>query len=90
MNAVGHELRETPDSKPGEIDYAQGEKPNPFYLCCDTVISSGYTGTSVCDASTEDQVRWETDWTQSRKPNKALEPTPTSVTPPAAQESRQP
>src|SRR4030095_4606351 len=91
MNAVGHELRETPNSKPGEIDYAQGEKPNPFYLCCDTTISSGYIGTSVCDASMEDQVRWETDWTQSRqKPNKALEPTSTSVTDRAAHAPRQP
>jgi hypothetical protein len=80
-NAVGHELRETPASRPGELDYAQGNRPHPFFLGCDITISSGYLGTSACDASIEDQTRWEKDWARSQQgPDKAPEPTSGMVT----------
>lgn len=91
MNSCGHALGETPDSKPGEIDYAQGEKPHPFYLCCDITISAGYAGTSVCDASIEDQVRWEKNWTRSRQEPKNAQETPlSSAGSPAEQEMHHP
>jgi hypothetical protein len=62
LNAMGHELRETESSRPECIDFAQGEKPNPFYLSCDPVISSGYLGTSACDAPIDEHVKWQKEW----------------------------
>ena len=32
LNACGHNLCADSRSKPGDIDYAEGERPNPFYL----------------------------------------------------------
>jgi hypothetical protein len=48
LNSVGHSLAESPQSKAGEIDFTQFDpiERHVFYLCCDTVISSGYRGTT--------------------------------------------
>jgi len=47
LNLHGHSLVESAHSKVGEIDFTQIEHVDQhvFYLCCDTVISSGYRGT---------------------------------------------
>jgi hypothetical protein len=58
LNAFGHDLHEDSSSKPGDIDYAQGERPNPFYLCCGTTISAGYRSTSACDVAPENEKEW--------------------------------
>jgi hypothetical protein len=58
LNALGHDLHEAGGSKPGDIDYAQGERPNRFYLCCDTTISAGYRATSVCNVPPENEKEW--------------------------------
>jgi hypothetical protein len=55
LNSLGHTLCEQRDSKPGSIDYAEGKRPNPFYLCCDTVISAGYRGATIHDILPEDE-----------------------------------
>jgi hypothetical protein len=89
LNSTGHELRETSSSKAGEIDYAQGEKPHPFYLCCDTVISSGYSGTSPCNAHPVDEEEqwkkertmadeWERKWRRQRAANSDVSDGPPS------------
>ena len=67
LNAGGHELRDQVSTELGHVDFAQGEKPNPFYLCCDAVISSGYKGCNVSDASIEDQMQWEAEWKRAQK-----------------------
>jgi hypothetical protein len=59
LNALGHDLHEESTSKPGDIDYAEGERPNPFYLCCGTTISAGYRSTSACDVPPENEEEWE-------------------------------
>jgi len=76
LNSRGHDLQEESRSKPGGIDYSQGEKPNPFYLCCDTTISAGYAQTNCCEAPPENEEewskqgamaeRWEEEWFQRR------------------------
>jgi hypothetical protein len=76
LNSHGHDLREENRSKPGEIGYAEGERPNPFYLCCDTTISAGYAQTDCCETPPENEEewskqgamaeRWEEEWLQRR------------------------
>ncbi len=76
LNALGHDLHEDRTSKPGDIDYAEGDRPNPFYLCCGTTISAGYRSTSACDVPPENEEewtkqcamaeQWEKEWLRSR------------------------
>jgi hypothetical protein len=49
LNRVGHSLSESSRSKAGEIDFTQLDHAghHVFYLCCDTVISSGFRGTAA-------------------------------------------
>jgi hypothetical protein len=67
LNALGHDLHEDSRSKPGDIDYAQGERPNPFYLCCGTTISAGYRATSVCDVPPENEEEWTKEWARAEQ-----------------------
>ena len=67
LNSLGHDLHETSRSKAGEIDFAQGERPNPFYVCCDTTISAGYSGTYLCDAAPEEEGQWAKEWTRNEQ-----------------------
>ena len=67
LNALGHDLREANGSKPGHIDYAEGERPNRFYLCCDITISAGYHATSACDVAPEDEEEWRKQWAKAEQ-----------------------
>jgi hypothetical protein len=66
LNTVGHDLQETarPSRRPRDIDYCEGgERVDcDFYVCCDTVISAGYGGTSACEADLKNQLAWEKNW----------------------------
>jgi hypothetical protein len=76
LNSLGHDLHEDSRSQPGNIDYVEGERPNPFYLCCDTTISAGYRSTSACDVPPENEEewtkqmamaeQWEKEWLRSK------------------------
>lgn len=70
LNALGHDLREDSRSNPGDIDYAEGERPNPFYLCCDTTISAGYRSTSACDVPPENEEEWTKEWANAEERQK--------------------